>query len=67
LTPSFRVKVQVSPSSDCLPRSVARSGTRTILSSFQVKVVRARCVSEKMTAVSWKNWSLGSKLAGTAE
>jgi hypothetical protein len=37
------------------------------LPSRIVNVVSARCVSEKMTAVSWKNWSLGSMLAGVDE
>jgi len=54
LMPSLRVKVQVIPSSDTLPRSVARSGTRTCLPSRCTKAVSDRIVRRVMMAPeSW--------------
>src|SRR5665647_1199298 len=48
LMPSLRVKVQVRPSGDVLPRSVARSGTSTWLPSRVTNDVSDRWVSRVM-------------------
>ena len=41
------------PSAEALPRSVARSGTSTLLPSIRAKVVSARLVSFRIEALSW--------------
>ncbi|OPZ55298.1 MAG: hypothetical protein BWY91_01118 [bacterium ADurb.BinA028] len=54
LMPSLSVKVQVRPSADTWPRSVARSGTRTCLPLRLTKDVSERWVSRVMIAPeSW--------------